>query len=104
MSKQSLAILGMVITLFVLIASYYLVESSSFNQLISNLDRLPLKVRQMGSIGPLVIIGLMILAVVISPLPSAPVALALSLVIHSALSTLLSVLDLVLLLHFLLRD
>jgi len=44
--------------------------------MISDLDRLTQRVRQMGSIGPLVIITLMMLAVVISPLPSAPVALA----------------------------
>jgi uncharacterized membrane protein YdjX (TVP38/TMEM64 family) len=74
-TKQNFALLTLLTTLAVLIASYYLVESTSFNQLISDLDSLTLKVRQMGSIGPLVIIGLMMLAVVISPLPSAPIAL-----------------------------
>lgn len=76
MSKQYCAILAFAITLTALIASYYLVESSNLNDLISNLDELTFRVRQLGSIGPLLIISLMMLAVVISPLPSAPIALA----------------------------
>lgn len=75
------------ITLTVLIASYYLVESSSLNQLISDLDKLTSRVRQMGNIGPLVIISLMMLAVVISPLPSAPIALASGAVFGHTLGT-----------------
>lgn len=69
---------GIIIILVVLGVSglYWFVETKGITDLISNTDTLILRVRSSGSIGPLLIIGLMILAVVFNPLPSAPIALA----------------------------
>lgn len=55
---------------------YWFVEIKGITDLIADIDTLIVQVRSSGSIGPLLVIGLMMLAVVFNPLPSAPIALA----------------------------
>ncbi len=59
-----------------LLLSYFLVVNSRAGDLIEDRDLLLDAARQLGALGPLLIIGLMILAIVFNPLPSAPIALA----------------------------
>lgn len=55
---------------------YYLLESHGYWELLSSVENLGDFLRSFGMAGPFVIIGLMTLAIVMSPLPSAPIALA----------------------------
>lgn len=51
-------------------------EKTGITDLILNMDKMINYMRSLGAVGPLVVIGLMILAIVFNPLPSAPIALA----------------------------
>jgi uncharacterized membrane protein YdjX (TVP38/TMEM64 family) len=62
--------------LAILAAIYFVLENSNLIELFSDMDLLAVKARNLGIFGPLLLIALMTLAVVFSPLPSAPVALA----------------------------
>jgi uncharacterized membrane protein YdjX (TVP38/TMEM64 family) len=55
---------------------YFVLIYSGLADLFANLDLLIIKVRDLGIFGPLLVIGLMALAIVLNPLPSAPIALA----------------------------
>ena len=59
-----------------LTAGYFALAGSELMNLFTDLDTLISKVRNLGVFGPLLIIGLMALAIVFNPLPSAPIALA----------------------------
>ena len=59
-----------------LAAGYLIAEKTGITDLILNMDRMISYMRSLGAAGPLVVIGLMILAIVFNPLPSAPIALA----------------------------
>lgn len=61
--------------LAVLLASYLLIENSGFGDLFANRELLLAQARQLGALGPALVIGLMVLAIVFNPLPSAPIAL-----------------------------
>lgn len=59
-----------------LAAGYLIAEKTGITDLILNMDKMISYMRSLGAAGPLVVIGLMILAIVFNPLPSAPIALA----------------------------
>jgi uncharacterized membrane protein YdjX (TVP38/TMEM64 family) len=69
-------ILSAISLLAILVAIYFVLANSNLIELLSDMDLLAVKARGLGIFGPLLLIALMILAVVFSPLPSAPVALA----------------------------
>ena len=60
----------------VLIAGYLILARSGTISFLENGPALQAWLQQLGVIGPLAIIGLMTLAIVMSPIPSAPIALA----------------------------
>jgi len=64
------------LVLSLLIVIYVLIQKTAVGNLIVDMEALILQVRSLGAIGPLLVIGLMILAIVFNPLPSAPIALA----------------------------
>ncbi|MDH5548036.1 MAG: TVP38/TMEM64 family protein [Gammaproteobacteria bacterium] len=64
----SIILLGLVL--------YYYLERHSYWDFLSSVEGLSDYVRSLDTAGPFVIIGLMALAIVMSPLPSAPIALA----------------------------
>jgi len=77
MKRQAIQQLG--IGLLLVVALYVVYVFLSSNDILSLLDQreaLLSWIRGLGAAGPLVIIGLMTVAIVISPLPSAPIALA----------------------------
>jgi len=59
-----------------LIGIYLALKNSTLAELFTDMDILILKVKGLGILGPLMVIGLMILAIVFNPLPSPPIALA----------------------------
>ncbi len=61
---------------FILLASYLLADYYGLSDFITNIDSMVIEIRRLGIAGPLLVIGLMTLAIVFNPLPSAPVALA----------------------------
>jgi uncharacterized membrane protein YdjX (TVP38/TMEM64 family) len=71
-----LKILSAISLLAILVAIYFVLANSNLVELFSDMELLAVKARGLGIFGPLLLIALMTLAVVFSPLPSAPVALA----------------------------
>jgi len=65
---------GIIIAL--IITGYFLLSHKSIIDFLSDGTALKTWVQQLGLFGPLVIIGLLTLAIVMSPIPSAPIALA----------------------------
>ena len=65
-----------ILILGLLIGGYLLLENMGTKDLYLDMDLLILRIRELEMIGPLLVIGLMILAIVFNPLPSAPIALA----------------------------
>ena len=59
-----------------LIGGYLLLEELGARDLYLNVDAVIFRLQQLGIAGPLLVIGLMALAIVFNPLPSAPIALA----------------------------
>lgn len=59
-----------------MVGAYFMLINSGFANLFSNLDLLVMRIRELGILGPMLVIGLMVLAIVFNPLPSAPIALA----------------------------
>jgi uncharacterized membrane protein YdjX (TVP38/TMEM64 family) len=59
-----------------LVAIYLVLVNSNLVELLADAESLVVKARGFGNFGPLLLIALMALAIVFSPLPSAPVALA----------------------------
>ena len=55
---------------------YFAIKNSPLADLFTNTDLLLDNIRELGTLGPLLVVGLMALAIVFNPLPSAPVALA----------------------------
>jgi len=75
--KFSLPKITYIILLALVLTGIYLaIKSSTWFDLFINTDLLLVNIRNLGSIGPLLVVGLMALAIVFNPLPSAPVALA----------------------------
>lgn len=76
-----------ILILGLLIAGYLLLENMGAKDLYLDMDLLILRIRELEIIGPLLVIGLMILAIVFNPLPSAPIALASGAVFGHSLGT-----------------
>lgn len=55
---------------------YFVLINTTLADLFADLDLLVIRVRELGILGPMLVIGLMVLAIVFNPLPSAPIALA----------------------------
>jgi len=71
---RSLIFAGIILGLMA--AGFVVVEKSGVTDLILNIDTLIAYMKSLGTLGPFIVIGLMILAIVFNPLPSAPIALA----------------------------
>jgi len=65
-----------ILVVALLISGYLLLANMDAKDLFLNTDALILSLRELGIAGPMLVIGLMILAIVFNPLPSAPIALA----------------------------
>ena len=75
--KLSAAKISYIILLALALAGIYLaIKSSTLFDLFINTDLLLVNIRELGTLGPLLVVSLMALAIVFNPLPSAPVALA----------------------------
>ena len=77
--KMQSPVLKLTITAAVLIALtviYLALADSEYLRLFAEPNMLVANIRDMGMFGPMLIIGLMSIAIVLNPLPSAPVALA----------------------------
>ncbi len=69
-------ILGGLSILLALAAGYWLLRQSGALSVILNGDALREWVSRLGVLGPLAIVGLMAFAILVSPIPSAPIAIA----------------------------
>lgn len=65
-----------VLIVIMLVGGYLLIENIGAKNLYLDMDALILRLRELEVAGPLLVIGLMALAIVFNPLPSAPIALA----------------------------
>lgn len=62
--------------MFAIAALYWLLHDSEAIATVIDVEALKTAVGKLGAWGPLAVIGLMILAILVSPIPSAPIALA----------------------------
>ncbi len=86
--QLSVAKVTYIILLVLVLAGIYLaIKSSTLFELFINTDLLLMNIRQLGALGPLLVVGLMTMAIVFNPLPSAPVALAAGAVYGHTLGT-----------------
>ena len=69
-------IIYLLLILSVLISFYFILQQTGTLTLLGNSADIKSWVERQGQIGPLFIIGLMMIAIIISPIPSAPIALA----------------------------
>ena len=69
-------VIYIILLALILTGTYLAIKSSTLFDLFINTDLLLTNIRELGALGPLLVIGLMTLAIVFNPLPSAPVALA----------------------------
>ncbi len=76
MQTAKLNSIVIVLIIVMLVGAYLLLENMDAKELYLNMDALILRLRELEIVGPLLVIGLMALAIVFNPLPSAPVALA----------------------------
>ena len=76
MQTAKLNAIVIVLIIVMLVGVYLLLENMGAKELYLNMDSLILRLRELEIAGPLMVIGLMALAIVFNPLPSAPVALA----------------------------
>jgi len=87
---MQLPVLKLMITVAVLIVLtgiYLVLSNSEYLRLFTEPNTLVANIRNMGIIGPILIIGLMSIAIVLNPLPSAPIALAAGAVYGHTLGT-----------------
>jgi len=75
LKKYKKYIIFVVIVLLLAIA-YGVLVNSDFNKILQNSNSLKDYIIALGSFGPFLIIGLMTVAIIMSPIPSAPIALA----------------------------
>jgi len=76
MTLQAHRIIYIILVIATLVAAYFALANSSLAELFGDRELLLLRIRDLGALGPLLVIALMILAIVFNPLPSAPVAIA----------------------------
>jgi len=87
MQTAKLKTIFIILMVALLIGGYLLIESMDAKDLFLDMDTLILRLRELGIVGPLLVIGLMTLAIVFNPLPSAPIALAAGAVYGHTLGT-----------------
>jgi len=87
MNSYRLKIIYAAILLIILAVVYFLLANSSLGGFFSDMELLIIKARSWGVLGPLLFIGLMVLAIVFNPLPSAPIAIAAGAVYGHTLGT-----------------
>jgi len=63
------------ITIVLLTIGYILIHDTGIDLLLQDINYLKRQVLSLGILGPFIVIGLMAIAIVMSPLPSAPIAL-----------------------------
>ncbi len=66
----------LLLAVVLLLAAFVMVENFGVSDLMVDIQAMMMQMRNLGSAGPLLVITLMVIAVVINPLPSAPIALA----------------------------
>ena len=76
MNVPTLRIIYIALLITALAVTYFLMTESPMSELFTDPILLLAKIRNLGTLGPLLVISLMAVAIVINPLPSAPVALA----------------------------
>ena len=76
MRAARLRLLAGVVIVAALAATYWLLHETGMLMTILNGAELRERVAQLGTWGPLMVIGLMVLAILVSPIPSGPVAVA----------------------------
>jgi uncharacterized membrane protein YdjX (TVP38/TMEM64 family) len=69
-------LLALAVLIALLAAAYWLLHETGAMAIIMNRAELHDHIKQLGAWGPLLVIGLMVLAILVSPIPSAPIALA----------------------------
>ncbi len=69
-------VLAVIALLFLLAATYWLLQETGTLAMILDGAALRERINQWGPWGPLLVIGLMVLAILVSPIPSAPIAMA----------------------------
>jgi uncharacterized membrane protein YdjX (TVP38/TMEM64 family) len=87
MNSYRLKIIYAAILLITLAVVYFLLVNSSLVGFFSDMELLIFKARSWGVLGPLLFIGLMVVAIVFNPLPSAPIAIAAGAVYGHTLGT-----------------
>lgn len=75
MKLTPLRFLSIALPVAALVGAYFALQGSSLSELFDNRELLLERIRALGPLGPLLIIALMALAIVINPLPSAPIAM-----------------------------
>ena len=75
-SRSSRKLLLSVLLISLLIGGYLLLQWLGIDKWVTDTSNITATIKDAGIIGPLMIIGLMMLAIVFNPLPSAPIALA----------------------------
>jgi uncharacterized membrane protein YdjX (TVP38/TMEM64 family) len=76
MKAPALRLIFIIPIVVILIGGYLLLEEIGAKDLYMNVDAVIFRLQNLGIAGPLLVIGLMTLAIVFNPLPSAPIALA----------------------------
>lgn len=76
MKAARFKVLAGVLILVALAATYWLLHESGMLMTIVNGAQLRERIAQLGTWGPLLVIGLVVLAVLVSPIPSGPIAVA----------------------------
>ena len=71
-----LRIFLLVLFVLAIVAVYFILKEFGIIDIITDVDRLRIWIFELGYVGPLTIIALMAIAVIINPIPSAPIALA----------------------------
>lgn len=76
MDKSTVKRLVFIFVLISMVGLFIVLTSTGMRELIENSSALKDKIYSFGTFGPIMIIGLMAIAIVMSPIPSAPIALA----------------------------
>ena len=76
-----------ILIVIALLGIYFVLKNSALADLFTDMELLIIRVKDLGVVGPLLVIGLMVLAIVFNPLPSAPIALAAGAVYGHSLGT-----------------
>ena len=76
MKSVDLKIFFPILIFIALVGIYFVLKNSALADLFIDMELLITRVKELGFVGPLLVIGLMILAIIFNPLPSAPIAIA----------------------------